>query len=97
LARVFQVASVVVFGLTGALGVTVTLSCRRSLAREEFPPPGLWSWGARRVVTGAAARRLARIGMGLGITLALASAAGGGLLWYMAAVLRACRAGVGST
>ena len=97
LARVFEVAGVAVFGLTGGLGVGILLSCRRSLALEQFPPPGVWSWGSRRVVTGPPARDLARIGMGLGITLVLASAAAGGLMWYIAAVLRACRAGVGST
>ncbi|MFI5316474.1 MAG: hypothetical protein ACHQ6T_12295 [Myxococcota bacterium] len=94
LARLFELASVCVFGLTGALGVGIVLSSRRSLALLQFPPPGAWSWGSRRVVTGLPARKMALAGVGLGVTLVLASAAGGGLLWYMATVLRACRAGV---
>jgi hypothetical protein len=94
LARVFELAAVAVFGLTGMIGVLVTLSSRRSLALERFPAPGPLSWGTRRVFTGPPARKLARVGIGLGITLVLASAAGAGLMWYMAAVLRACRAGV---
>jgi hypothetical protein len=97
LARVFEIAGVCVFGLTGAIGVMVISSSRRSLALEQFPPPGRWSWGSRRaVLTGKRARTFAQVGIGLGVTLVLASAAGGGLLWYMAAVLRACRAGVRS-
>jgi hypothetical protein len=35
-----------------------------------------------------------RIGLALGVVLVAASAAGAGLSWYAAAVLRACRAGV---
>jgi hypothetical protein len=98
LARIFEIASVAVFGLTGTIGVMIVLSCRRSLALQQFPPPGRWSWGsARAVVTGPRARSLARVGIVLGVTLVLASAAGGGLMWYMAAVLRACRAGVSTT
>jgi hypothetical protein len=98
LASIFEIASVSVFGLTGAVGVTIVLSCRRSLALEQFPPPGRWSWGNRRaVVTGPRARSLAQVGIVLGVTLVLASAAGGGLMWYMAVVLRACRAGVRAT
>jgi hypothetical protein len=94
LATLLQVIAVLVFGLTGALGVSLVVSCRRAVAAERFPPPGLWSWGARRVVSGPAARRLAQLGLALGVLLFAASAAGGGLLWYMAAVVRACRAGV---
>jgi hypothetical protein len=95
LARICEVASVSVFGLTGAVGVMVVFACRRSLALNQFPPPGSWSWGrARAVVTGPRARTLAHFGLALGVTLVAASAAGGGLLWYMARVLRACRAGV---
>lgn len=95
LARIFEIASVAVFGLTGALGVVIVLACRRSLALLEFPPPGAFSWGSgRAVLTGPRARNAAWVGIALGVALALASAAGGGLLWYMAQVLRACRAGV---
>lgn len=95
LASLFEVASVSVFGLTGALGVMIVIACRRSLALLEFPPPGLLSWGSRRVIaTGERARHAAVLGIALGVTLVLASAAGGGLLWYMARILRVCRAGV---
>jgi hypothetical protein len=95
LAQLFQIASVSVFGLTGALGVTIVLASRKAVALQQFPPPGRLSWGgARAIVSGPRAVTLARVGMGLGATLVVASAAGGGLMWYMALVLRACRAGV---
>ncbi len=95
LARVLEVASVVVFGLTGSLGVTLFLAMRRSLALARFPVSDLWSFGSRRQPTlGPQARAWARAGMALAIALILASAAGGALGWYMAAVLRACRSGV---
>ncbi len=94
LATLMQVIAVVVFGLTAALGVSIVVSCRRAAAEERFPPPGVWSWGTRRVLSGPAARRFAHVGIGLGALLFAASAAGGGLLWYMAAIVRACRAGV---
>lgn len=94
LATLLQAIAVLVFGLTAALGVSITVSCRRAIAEERFPPPGVWSWGSQRVVSGPAARRTAQIGVGLGAALFAASAAGGGLLWYMAVVVRACRAGL---
>jgi hypothetical protein len=94
LALVFEVVSVSVFGLTGLTGVTLLLALRRGFAVGQFPPPGMWSWGARRTFTGPAARRLSQLGVVLAICLVLASCAGGGLTWYMASVLRACRAGV---
>jgi hypothetical protein len=95
LALVLEIASVAVFGMTGSVGVSLLITLRRSLALEQFPPPGMWSWGtARRTVTGRAARVYARFGMVLAIVLILASCAGGALTWYMASVLRACRAGV---
>lgn len=95
LARVLEIASVVVFGLTGSVGVAMLRSARRSLALERFPVSDLWSWGSRRApVTGPRALALARVGLALAIALILASCAGGALTWYMAAVLRACRAGV---
>jgi hypothetical protein len=94
LATLLQVIAVLVFGLTATLGVSIAVSCRHAITEERFPPPGVWSWGSRRVMTGPAARRMAQIGVGLGAALFAASAAGGGLLWYMAVVVRACRAGV---
>ncbi len=95
LARVLEVASVVVFGLTGSIGVSLLVSMRKSLAQQRFPASDLWSWGSRRqAVTGPRSRALARFGMALAIALILASCAGGALTWYVASVLRACRAGV---
>jgi hypothetical protein len=95
LARVLEVASVVVFGLTASLGVTLLVSMRRSFALARFPVSDLWSFGSRRQpVDGPQARAWARVGMALAIALILASCAGGALSWYIAAVLRACRAGV---
>ena len=95
LALVLEIASVVVFGLTGSVGVGILFSSRRSLALEQFPVSDLWSFGSRRrPVTGPRARRLAQLGIALAVLLILASCAGGALTWYIAAVLRACRAGV---
>ena len=94
LATLLKGIAVALFGLTGAVGAGVIASSRRALALGQFPAPGRWSWGARRVVSGVAAQRFARVGIGLGVLLIAASAAGGGLLWYMASVVAACRAGV---
>jgi len=94
LARVLEVSSVVVFGLTGGVGVALLASLRRGLALGQFPPPGLLSWGARQRLTGSHAALFTRVGMALALTLVLASCAGGALVWHMAAVLRACRSGV---
>ena len=94
LARVFELLGLGVFGLTGATGVAMVLACRRAAERAEFPPPGMWSVGGARRVTGPRAQLLARVGMGLGAAVVAASAAGGGLAFYAASVLRACRAGV---
>jgi hypothetical protein len=94
LARVFQALAVVVFGTTGLVGVSVVQACRRAARELVFPPSGLRAWRAARTVTGPRALQMARIGMGLGVVLIAASAAGAGLSWYMAAVLRACRAGL---
>lgn len=95
LATLLRLMAVAVFGLTGAVGASVIAACRRALALEIFPPPGRWSWGGRRrAATGPAARRLARVGIGLGASVLALSAAGGGLLWWAASVVAACRAGV---
>jgi hypothetical protein len=94
LARVFQVIGIAIFGTTGFVGGSILFACRRAARDEAFPPPGLSTWGGTTRVTGPRARLLARIGMGLGATVVVASAAGAGLAWYIAAVLRACRAGV---
>jgi hypothetical protein len=96
LALLLRVAAAALFAGVGGLGVAIVLSCRRARAEGRFPPSGALAFGrARRVVTGAPAQRLARIGIGLGAGLVVCSAAAGGLLWYMARVLLLCRAGVG--
>lgn len=92
LAHLFQLVGAAVFGLTGALGVAFAVSCRRPAEARQFPPPGLLSLGATRITTGPRAQTLTRIGLGLGIALFAASLAAGALIWYMAAVLLACRA-----
>jgi len=94
LAHVFQALGIVIFGTTGALGASIALACRRAARDQVFPPTGLAAWRRARPVTGLRARLLAQVGMGLGATIVAASAAGAGLAWYIAAVLRACRAGV---
>ena len=96
LAQLLEIGSFAVFGPTAGLGIAVIAMCRRSLQIGEFPPPGRWMFGgASRVVAGERARGLALAGIALGVLLIVASAAGGSLMWYIASVLRACRAGVG--
>src|SRR5262249_21979377 len=95
LAHVFQAIGIGVFGMTGFVGVAIVRACRRAAREEVFPPQGFTSWGGgARTLTGPRALWLARVGIGLGATVVVASAAGAGLSWYIAAVLRACRAGV---
>lgn len=95
LAVVFRVAAVALFAGIGGLGAAIVLSSRRALAEGRFPPSGALAFGrARQAATGAPALRLARIGIALGALLVACSAAAGGLLWHMAQVLLACRAGV---
>jgi hypothetical protein len=94
LAGVFQWGGLLLFGLTAATGVGVVATCRRGLALGVFPPPGLWSLGGVRQLTGPRARNALWVGIALGVLLVVTSAAAGGLAWYMGMVLRACRAGV---
>ena len=91
-ASLLRVGGTLLFGLTGATGLAILASSRRALAVGRFPPPGIWSWGAARVVTGPRAATLSRTGLWLGALLLLCSLAGGGLVWYLASVLLACRA-----
>jgi hypothetical protein len=92
LAGILRGVAVCVFGSTGALGVAIFASGRRGFREGRFPPPGVWSWGARRIVTGPRARTMARAAMGLAVALVLVSLAAGALTWYIASVLLACRA-----
>lgn len=92
LARLLQIVGGIVFGGTFGVGVSMALASRRALARAEFPPPGVWSWGASRRVTGPRARTLARVWLALASAVALLSAAGLALSFYAAEILLACRA-----
>jgi hypothetical protein len=92
LAAWLRIGGAALFGLTGAVGVAVIASSRRAIAEGRFPPPGLWSWGAARIVTGKAALRMGWIGIGLGAALLLCSAIAAVLTWEMGAMLLACRA-----
>jgi hypothetical protein len=92
LAALLRVGGALLFGFVAATGIAIAMSARRALATGQFPPPGVWSWGARRVVTGPRAHALARISLVLGALLVACSAAAGGLVWYTASVLLACSA-----
>lgn len=94
LANLLRVVGVLVFGPTTLVGVLLLVHARRALALGVFPPPGLWSSGARPIVTGLRAIRLARIAMVLAALLALLSVAALGLSVYAAEVLQACQAGI---
>jgi len=92
LALVIRVVAGGACALTAALGLALAYACRRPSAADRFPPPGLFSLGARRALTGPRARTFTRIGLALGLALCAASLAGVGCAWYLAAVLEACRA-----
>jgi hypothetical protein len=92
LAFLLRVVGAGLFGFTTTVGVLLMAASRRALAVGCFPPPGRWSWGGSRVVTGPRARRLARASLALAGALVICSLAGGSLLWYVAARLLACRA-----
>ncbi len=95
LALLIRAVGLAVFGLTGALGAAMAASCRNPRGAERFPPSGMMSIGAMRVVTGPLARTMTGVGLALGLVLLGASLAGAALVWHMGAVLLACRAGVG--
>jgi hypothetical protein len=92
LAGMLRIVALGVFGTTGALGILLFIASGHAHREERFPPSGRWSWTSTRVVTGARAQTLARIGMGLALAIALLSCAGGALTWYVASILLACRA-----
>jgi hypothetical protein len=93
LAFLLQIAAVSLAGIVGGLGIAILAASRRAIATERFPPTGWLGWGsAREVVTGPRARRLARASMVLGALLVVCSAAGAGLMWWMARALLLCRA-----
>ena len=92
LAFLLQLLAVGGFGSTVLLGVALALASRRAMRLAVFPPPGVFRWRSARVVTGPRARPLALVSLALAIALTLASLAGGGLTWYMAGRLLACKA-----
>lgn len=94
LAWEIRVGGLVVFGVVLALGVAIVPMALQAARDQRFPPPGLWSIGATRVVTGPAARTAARILLALGVLLVVCAAGGGFLSWEMGTKLLACRAGV---
>jgi hypothetical protein len=97
LAHEVRVGGLLLFTLTGALGVSLMHASRVALRVLQFPPPGLWGFGAGRTIHGPAARPFAFGGIVLGSLLLLCSLAGGALSWEMATRLLTCRAGVTST
>jgi hypothetical protein len=92
LAALLRIGGTLLFGLTGVTGLSIVASSRRAIAAMRFPPPGIWSWDATRIVSGPRTTMLGRVGVVLGAVLLACSLAGGGLTWYMAAVLLACKA-----
>jgi hypothetical protein len=93
LAFLMRAIALPVLALTAGLGMVIALSCRHALAEGRFPPTGARAWGrTARTMTGPPARRVARLGIGLGATLFVCSVAAGGLLWWMTYVLLLCRA-----
>ncbi len=82
------------FAVVGALGASLVSASLRAVRAERFPPPGMWSVGTTRTLTGRAARRSAYVGLVLASVLVLAALAGGWLSWEMGTRLLACRAGV---
>ncbi len=96
LALEMRIGGLALFAVTAALGLSIVLASRRTLQILEFPPPGIWSWGAARRVSGPAARPLGWVGIALGAALVVCSVAGGALSWEMGTRLLACRAGLSS-
>lgn len=94
LATEFRIGGIGLFLLTGSLGGSLIAAARRAHRDERFPPAGMWSWGARRILTGAAARQAAVAGVILGGALLVTSLAGAALSWEIGTRLLACRAGV---
>ena len=94
LATELRIGGIGLFVLTGALGGSLMAAGRRARRDERFPPAGIWSWGARRILTGAPARHAAVVGYVLGAALLACSLAGAALSWEIGTRLLACRAGV---
>ena len=92
-----RVGGLGLFALTGLLGVAIIGAARRGIRELCFPPPGMWSWGGARTVTGAAVRPIALVVAVLGALLIACSLAGAALSWEMGTRLLACRAGVPPT
>ena len=59
-------------GFSLATALLLSRYFQLALREERLPPSGWWSLGARRIVVGSGARSLARFGLGLALSLALA-------------------------
>jgi hypothetical protein len=94
LATEFRIGGIGLFVLTGLLGASLIAAARHARRDERFPPAGIWSWGATRILTGTAARHAAVVGFVLGVGLIVCSLAGAALSWEIGTRLLACRAGV---
>jgi hypothetical protein len=94
LAMEVRLGGLALFVLTGAFGAALVPASVRAARDERFPPPGVWSTGATRLLTGTPARRAAWVGAALGVLLVACSLAGGWLAWEIGSRLLACRAGV---
>jgi hypothetical protein len=92
LAALLRVGGGALFGFLALVGLSIAHASRRALREARFPPRGLWGWGARRIVTGPPARTAGRVGVALGLAIAVLSALGGALVFELAARLLACRA-----
>ncbi len=94
LAMEIRGGGLIVFAITGALGASVMATSRRAARDQQFPPPGIWGWGATRTLSGPPARLAAGVGLVLGMLLIACSLAGAALSWEMGTRLLQCRAGV---
>jgi hypothetical protein len=94
LASEIRIGGLGLFSLIFALGAWLIPASLRAARDQRFPPPGMWSVGSVRYVSGPLARRSAYVMLVIGMLLTTCAAAGGWLSWEMATRLIACRAGV---
>lgn len=94
LAWEIRIGGLGIFTTIFALGCAFVATAMRALRTDRFPPPGVFSIGTVRVVTGPAARFAAAVVVVLAVLLMACAGLGGWLSWEMGARLIACRAGV---
>lgn len=92
LAHLLQVVGGGVLAITTAFGVALFVAARRAVATAVFPPPGVWSWGAPRTVTGPRAVTFGRLMLALAAALVACSLTGLGMVFFIAQRLLQCRA-----